>query len=129
MNKAILIGNLTKDPEIRTTNTGTSVAAMTVAINRRYKDADGKQLTDFIPVVAWRKLADLCGQYLHKGKKVAVVGEIQTRTYLADDGSKRYATEVVADEIEFLSPAGKQTIFTEPDENGFTEIQDEELPF
>lgn len=129
MNKAILIGNLTKDPEIRTTNTGTSVAAMTVAINRRYKDADGKQLTDFIPVVAWRKLADLCGQYLHKGKKVAVVGEIQTRTYLADDGGKRYATEVVADEIEFLSPAGKQTIFTEPDENGFTEIQDEELPF
>lgn len=127
MNKAILIGNLTKDPEIRTTTTGTSVAAMTVAINRRYKDADGKQLTDFIPVVAWRKLADLCGQYLSKGKKVAIVGEIQTRQYLADDGSKRYVTEVVAEEIEFLSPAGRQTIGEDPD--GFMEIAEEEFPF
>ena len=127
MNKAILIGNLTKDPDIRTTNTGTSGAAMTVAINRKYKDADGKQLTDYIPVVAWKKLADLCGQYLSKGKKVAVIGEIQTRQYLADDGSKRYVTEVVAEAIEFLSPAGRQTIGEDPD--GWSEITEEELPF
>lgn len=127
MNKAILIGNLTRDPEVRTTPSGVSVAGMTVATNRRYKDADGKQVTDFIPVVAWRKLADLCGQYLSKGKKVCVVGEIQTRSYIAEDGSKRYATEVVADEIEFLTPAGRQTIGEDPE--GWDELADEDFPF
>ena len=128
MNKTILIGNLTKDPEVKTTTSGVSVAGMTLAVNRRYKGADGKQVTDFIPVIAWRKLADLCGQYLSKGKKVCIVGEIQTRNYLADDGSKRYVTEVVADEIEFLSAAGsKQTI--SQDEFGFEDITDDELPF
>lgn len=141
MNKAILIGNLTRDPEIRTTQSGISMCSFTVAVNRRYNAADGTRQTDFIPVVTWRKTAELCGQYLAKGRKVGVVGEIQTRSYEAKDGTKRYVTEVVADEVEFLTPRGEQGGFGPraqgagaqgaalPDLEGFADIDDDELPF
>ncbi len=102
MNKAILIGNLTRDPEVRTTNSGVSVCTFTVAINRRVANQQGVREADFINIVTWRQLAELCGRYLAKGRKVAVVGSIQTRSYDAQDGSKRYVTEVVADEVEFI---------------------------
>ncbi|MDP2891669.1 MAG: single-stranded DNA-binding protein [Bacillota bacterium] len=102
MNKIFIIGNLTKDPEVRATGSGISVCTFTVAVQRRFQNAQGERQADFIPVVCWRGLADNCGKYLHKGSKVGVIGSVQTRSYDAADGSKRYVTEVVADEVEFL---------------------------
>ena len=144
MNKAFLIGNLTRDPEVRTTNSGVSVCTFTLAINRRFANQQGVREADFINIVTWRQLADLCGRYLAKGRKCAVVGSIQTRTYDAQDGSKRYITEVVADEVEFLSGAqdggrpprtDEIPLPPEPAENtqmrsgDMQEVDDDELPF
>ena len=100
MNKAQLIGRLSKDPELRTTALGISVCTFTVAVNRGFGD---KKETDFLPVVAWRALAENCAKFLAKGKKAGVSGRIQTRSYDTDSG-KRYITEIVADDVEFLSP-------------------------
>lgn len=106
MNKVILIGRLTKDPEMNTTTTGVDVCRFTLAINRTYKDSSGNEMTDFIPVVVWRNQAVNCGRYLQKGRQCAVVGSIQTRSY-EKDGDKKYVTEVIADNVEFLSkPSG-----------------------
>lgn len=102
MNHANLIGNLTKDPESRTVGSGIQVTGFTVAVSRRGESKEA----DFIPVVTWRASAVACARYLHKGSKVAVVGRIQTRSYDAQDGTKRYVTEVVADEVEFLDTKG-----------------------
>ena len=99
MNKAIIIGNLTKDPEKKVTSNGVSVTSFAVAVSRN----GNREKADFLPVVTWRTLADNCAEYLAKGRKVAVIGEIQTRSYTANDGSKRYVTEINADEVEFLS--------------------------
>ena len=106
MNKAIIVGNLTKDPEMRTTPNGVSVTSFTVAVNRRYKSQDGQQQTDFINCVAWRSTAEFVAKYFTKGSRIGVVGTIQTRTYNDQNGNKRYVTEVVADEVEF---AGSKT--------------------
>lgn len=103
MNKVILIGNLTKDPEISTTSNGVSVCRFSLAVSRRYTNADGERETDFLNVVAWRALADNCHKFIKKGSKVAVVGNIQSRNYEASDGTKRYVTEIVAEEVEFLN--------------------------
>ncbi|MEG1707005.1 MAG: single-stranded DNA-binding protein [Clostridia bacterium] len=105
MNKAILIGRLTADPEVTQTPNGITYARFTVAINRTFKGADGAQQADFIPVVVWRAQAENCGKYLQKGSQCAVTGTIQTRTY-DKNGEKRYATEVVADNVEFLARPG-----------------------
>ena len=137
MNKVYLIGNLTKDPELRATQSGISVCNFSIAVNRR-KGADGTQQTDFFNVVAWRQLADLCGKFLMKGKKVAVIGSIQTRTYEDKTGKKCTAWDIVADEVEFLTPMGEAPGTTKaehpaPPVNspsaGFTQADDEELPF
>ena len=102
MNRAILIGRLTRDPELRTTsNTGVSVCTFTVAVDRR-RSRDREKEADFIPVVVWREQAENCAKYLRKGSQVGVCGSIQTRSYDAQDGSKRYVTEVVCDECEFV---------------------------
>ena len=126
MNKAFIIGNLTRDPELKTTPQGNAVCTFTVAVSRRYK----REETDFIPVVAWRKTAEHCVQYLGKGLKVAVSGEIQTRSYEAKDGTKRYVTEIIADEVEFLSRRGDAA---EPDMQeplpDFGNMPDDDLPF
>lgn len=127
MNKVFLIGNLSKDPELRTTNSGTSVCTFSIAVNRR-KDKDGNSTADFFSIVAWRQLAELCGKYLAKGRKVSVAGELQNRSYEANDGTKRHVTEIVANEIEFLTPkveSKEQANFAE----GFTEIDGSDLPF
>lgn len=121
MNKVILIGNLTKPPELRTTGSGTSICTFSIAADRKYRAQDGSQSTDFFEIVVWRKLAENCARWLDKGKKVAVIGELQTRSYEAKDGSRRHVTEIVADEVEFLTP--KQ------DANGFVDVDDEDLPF
>lgn len=104
MNKWNGIGNLTKDVELSTTPSGVSVARFTIAVQRRFANADGERETDFINCVAWRNQADNLAKYCHKGDKIAVVGALQIRTYEAQDGSKRYVTEIVADEVEFLTP-------------------------
>lgn len=135
MNKAFIIGNLTKAPELKTTTNGISVCSFTVAVQRKYKDQNGKRQADFIPVIAWRGLAENCAKYLDKGKKVSVIGEIQTRSYEAKDGSKRYVTEIIASEIEFLSPnpnaqnGGQGAGIPVPDEEAFIPMEQEELPF
>lgn len=128
MNKVFMIGNLSKDVDLRTTQSGKAVASFTIAVNRRFKNQAGEAVTDFFPVAVWGQLAEVCGRYLAKGKKVAVVGELQTRSYDDKQGVKRYVTEIVADEVEFLSP--KET-GAEPQEPaaGFIDIQDEQLPF
>lgn len=106
MNKAVVIGNLTNEPDMRATLSGISVCTFTVAVNRRVsRDAQGQKEADFIPIVTWRGLADNCFKYLHKGSKAAVTGSIQTRSYDAQDGTRRYVTEILADEVEFLSAA------------------------
>ncbi len=101
MNKAIIMGRLTRDPEIRTTPTQVPVATFTLAVDRRFKAAGGEKQTDFIPVVAWRNNADFVGKYFRKGSKMIVIGSIQVRNYDDKDGKKVYVTEIVADEIEF----------------------------
>ena len=131
MNRVILIGNLTKDPESRTTQSGIANCTFTIAVTRKFAGSNGEKQTDFIPIVTWRKTAELCGKYLSKGKKVAIVGEIQTRSYDAKDGTKRYVTEVVADEVEFLSPrdAKQESVERSPELEGFEDIMDDDLPF
>lgn len=105
MNKVILAGRLARDPEMRYTNSGKAVASITLAVNRRFSRGAAEQqqpTADFIPVVAWEKLAEVCGNNLIKGSQILVEGRMQVRTYDAQDGSKRYVTEVVANEIEFM---------------------------
>lgn len=103
MNKAILIGRLVRDPEVRYTASGEPVATFTIAIDRRSPaNAQGQREADFIPIVTFRKTAELCAKYIGKGRLVGVSGRIQTRNYTAQDGTKRYVTEVVCDEVQFL---------------------------
>ena len=103
MNKVILIGNLTKDPELATTNSGVAVCRFSIAVQRRFQNADGEREADFFNIVVWRAAGENCAKFLKKGSKCAVVGRLQNSSYEAQDGSKRYTTEVVADEVEFLS--------------------------
>jgi len=106
MNKVFLVGNLTKDPELATTTGGISVCKFSLAINRRFSNAAGEREVDFINIVVWRQQGENCAKYLKKGSKAGVVGSMQTRTYETQAGEKRYVTEVVADEVEFLSAKG-----------------------
>lgn len=102
MNKVILIGRLTKDPELRYTSSNRPVTQITVAVNRTFANQNGEREADFINVVIWDKQAENVAKYLTKGRLVAVEGRIQTRTYDDQNGQKRYITEVVADNVEFL---------------------------
>lgn len=102
MNKAILVGRLTKDPELKTTGSGVSVCSFTLAINRRFKNAEGGYDADFINCVAWRQQAEFISKYFSKGRMVGICGSIQTRTYDREDGQRVYVTEVVADEVSFV---------------------------
>ena len=103
MNKVYLIGNLTRDPELSTTTSGISVCRMSIAVGRRFSNAEGSRETDFFNITAWRGTADNCARFLKKGNKVAVSGSIQTRTYEKADGTKGFSIDIVADEVEFLS--------------------------
>jgi len=102
MNKVFLIGRLTKDPELRYTGNNTAVASFTVAVNRNFSNQNGEREADFIPVVVWRKQAENVKNYLSQGSQVAIDGRIQTRSYDDQNGQKRYITEVVADNVEFM---------------------------
>ncbi len=103
MNKVILIGRLTRDPELRTIASGNATTSFTVAVNRNFTNQNGEREADFINCVAWRKQAENVAKYCTKGSQVAVEGRIQTRNYDAQDGTKRYVTEVIADNVTFLS--------------------------
>lgn len=107
MNKVILIGNLTRDPDYGETQSGISFCNFSIAVNRPYNDSNGERQTDFFNIKTWRGQADNCAKYLRKGSKVGVVGSLQTRTYEDNDGNKRNVTEIVANEVEFLSSANK----------------------
>lgn len=108
MNKQFLIGNIVADPETRTTPSGVTVCTFTIAVNRRFAGADGERQTDFFRINAWRQLGEVCAKHLSKGKKVAVVGELQARLYDAKNGEKRMSLDVAADEVEFLSPKDEE---------------------
>ena len=103
MNKAILVGNLTRDPEQRTTSSGVAVTTFTVAVNRRYKAQDGTTPTDFINCVAWRSTAEFIAKYFTKGSKIGIVGSMQSRSYDDANGVRKYVTEVVVDDAEFVT--------------------------
>ena len=132
MNKIILIGNLTKDPEISTTTNGVSVCRFALAVTRRYTNASGEREADFVNIVVWRALADNCHKFLKKGSKAAVVGTLQSRAYDAPDGSKRYVTEVVADEVEFISTKNSDAVESRKEDDEVTKLEpidDNDLPF
>lgn len=140
MNKVILIGNLTRDPELSETANGIAFCRFNIAVNRPYTDEDGNQKADYFPIVVWRGLAENCGRFLSKGKKVAVCGVLQNRTYDDKDGNRRTATEIVANEVEFLSATNSpsesesgvqgQIRPSKPvPKSTLTEIEDDGLPF
>lgn len=136
MNKVIITGNIAKDPEFRLTGSGISQCNMRVAVQRRFANASGVRESDFFDVVCWRQTADFVHKYALKGRKVAVEGSIQTRSYDAQDGSKRYVTEIIADNVEFCDKTPEQTQrgdVVQQAQNMFgsniVEVDDEELPF
>ena len=104
MNKIFLIGNLSRDPELSETPSGVAVCKFSIAVQRDYADSDGNKSADFFNIVVWRGRAENCGKYLKKGNKVSVVGSLQTRSYEDKDGVKRNVTEIIASEVEFLTP-------------------------
>ena len=108
MNKVILVGNLTRDPELSETPNGVAVCRFSIAVSRDYANSDGTRETDFFNITVWRGRAENCGKYLKKGNKVAVVGSLQNRSYEDKDGIKRNVTDVVASEVEFLTPKSAQ---------------------
>ena len=109
MNKVILIGNLTRDPELTETPTGLAVCRFSIAVTRDYASADGTREADFFNITVWRGRAENCGKYLKKGNKVAVIGRLQVRSYEDKDGVKRTSTDIIADEVEFLTPKNSQS--------------------
>ena len=130
MNKVYLIGNLTREPESNITASGIQVCRFSIAVGRRFKNAEGEVEADFFNVVAWRGLAETCGKYLHRGSKVAVIGSLQNRTFDAEDGTKRYYTEVIAEEVEFLTPKNvSESSNADNDNSTLKPIEDDGLPF
>lgn len=107
MNHVSLIGRMTKDPEVKRTQSGNSVCSFTVAVDRKYKDANGQRQTDFISCTAWRQVADIIGQYFHKGSRIGLTGSLQTRSYEDQSGRKVTVTEVLVEEIDFIEPKQK----------------------
>lgn len=108
MNKVILVGNLTRDPELSETPNGVAVCRFSIAVSRDYANSDGTRETDFFNITVWRGRAENCGKYLKKGNKVAVVGSLQNRSYEDKEGIKRTVTDIVANEVEFLTPKSAQ---------------------
>jgi single-strand DNA-binding protein len=137
MNKVVLMGRLTRDPELRFTSVNNiPVCSFTLAVNRRFVRQGEERQADFIPIVAWSKLAEFCQKYFQKGQQVSIVGRIQTRTWDDNEGRRRYVTEVIAEEAYFAD--SKKDSYTSPKthdaddsniEDGFYTLDDDELPF
>lgn len=137
-NKVILIGNMTADPELKQTQGGLSVCSFSIAVNLRFKGENGQQDCDFITIIAWRQQAEFVCRYFKKGQPILICGQLQTRTWTDNNGQKRYATEVVADEVSFV--VNKESAEAKPSANipsaytgnsqNFEEFpQDDQLPF
>lgn len=132
MNQIILIGRLTKDPELKYTSSGIAVCSFTLAVNRPFAK-EGEQTADFITIQTWRKLAENCAKYLSKGRQVGVNGRLQIRTYDGNDGERHWVTEVVAENVEFLSDGQKRE--KQSNNSGWDNLSEEvefdpdEIPF
>lgn len=109
MNKVVLIGNLTKDLELAETSSGISYTNLSVAVSRPFVNEDGERATDFFNVTVWRTQAENCAKYLKKGKKVSIIARLQNRTYEDKNGNKRFVNDIIAEEVEFLSPSDKSS--------------------
>lgn len=134
MNKVFIIGNLTRDPDSRTTQSGKQVCTFTVAVNRRQTAQAGQQDTDYFRVNVWGELANNCAKYLVKGKKVSVTGRISVSTYTTQNGETRASMDVYAEEVEFLTPkeyAPQNAPETAKNEkqSGFVQVEEEDTPF
>lgn len=143
MNRITIIGNLTKDPVTRTTQSGNNVCSFTVAVNRRRANPDGSHDADFFQVSAWNQLAQTCQQYLAKGRKVAVVGQVSVHTYQGNDGKTYAQMDVMANEVEFLSPRSEAAEKSDQmvaqateamsgsvdPQSGFQQVECDDLPF
>lgn len=136
MNKAIIMGRLTKDPDVKYTQTGKVVTQFTLAVDRPFKDAQGNKETDFIPVVLWGKTAELVGNSCQKGHRLLVDGRLQIRSYDSKDGGKRWVTEIIANSVEFIErkASGGGAAASAGDKGGFETFGtavpfDEEIPF
>ncbi len=136
LNKIILIGRLTRDPEMSYTSSGVAKLRFTLAVDRPYKNQQGERSADFIDVACWRQLAETCGKFLHKGRLVSVVGRLEIRPYETQDGQKRRSVEVVADEVRFLDaprdgapPQQQNTGFENFGKGLGLDDEDNDLPF
>ena len=136
INKVILIGNLGRDPEVRYTPSGAAVANFTIATSEEWKDKDTgekRERTEWHRIVAWGRLGEICGEYLHKGKQVYIEGRLQTRDWEDRDGNKRYTTEIVAQSMQMLGPAGREAQSEKFDEKFKVAepetIPDDDIPF
>lgn len=128
MQEFICVGNLSKDPETGATPNGVSVCKFSIAINRNLTKEDGTRDVDFFNVVTWRNLADNCARFLQKGNKVAIVGKLQNRQYEAQDGTKRNVTEIIAEQVEFLTPKQAEEP-KKPVLEEMTQTEIDDLPF
>lgn len=134
MNVCILVGRLTKDPELRYTQSGTAVASFSMAVDRTFVGKDGQKQADFFNIVVWGKSAENVANYLAKGKQVAVKGSIQNRSYETQNGEKRYITEIVAENVQFLGSKGDGNGGNQNNSNGgfeagYQAIEDDDVPF
>jgi single-strand DNA-binding protein len=136
MNKIFLIGNLAKDPELSTTASGVSVCKFSLAVNRQYENSEGVREADFFSVIVWRQQAENCNKFLKKGNKIGLLGAMQNRSYEDQSGDKRYIWEVIAENVEFLTPKGSAAGAPElpPEKGGYKPADlkpadDADLPF
>ncbi len=140
MNRIYLIGNLTRDPETSSTQSGVQFTRFTIAVNRPFTNSTGDRVADYFDIIVWRALADSCAKYLYKGSKVGISGSVQRRQYEDRDGIKRTSFDVVADEVEFLTPKTtdgaqkpRETVAPTVDpvtgQMGMMPVYDDDLPF
>ncbi|MBO4578727.1 MAG: single-stranded DNA-binding protein [Clostridiales bacterium] len=129
MNKVLLVGRLTKDPEVKATTSQVKVCNFTIAVDRKFKDNNGNKQADFINCVAWRQTAEFIGKYFTRGQRIGIVGCIQTRTYDDNNGQRHYITEVLAEDVEFVdSAAGGANNGRQPTDNGYQQQQQQARP-
>lgn len=129
LNRVVLIGRLTADPRLSYTQNGVPVTTFRIAVDRPFINQQGERETDFFPVITWRKLAEVCAHNLNKGRLVAVEGRLQTRSYQAQNGSTRWVTEVVADNVRFLDWPKEQKQAAAADEGGYEWGEEDSVPF
>lgn len=134
MNKIVLIGNLTRDPETNSTQGGVTFTRFNIAVNRTFTNSQGERVADYFDIICWRQLAERCAKYLFKGSKVGIHGSVQRRQYEDRDGVKRTSFDVVAEEVEFLTPrnnnGGGQTQSEDPHPiSDMQPVDNDELPF